>query len=202
MASSMPRKRKKAADYHITKFFRVVTPTTETSSGRTGLRNPSDGHVSDSDSESDSEPEDQNTGGGDADAGPNEVEQPPGIQPDSDSVNDLGLILRGAMTDNEVSRAILALTPGQKYTLLTDHFKPSQSFIFPILYSNGCHRSFQQKWLDKYPWLVYSKEVDGWWFLQVLCTICYTRKYTGGACKQTISTMGKGHQNCGWSCIQ
>ena len=85
------------------------------------------------------------------------------------------------MTDNEVSRAISALTPGQKYTLLTDHFKPSQSFIFPKVYSNGCHRSFQQKWLDKYPkWMVVS----------------------GGACK-TISTMVKGHQNnYGWSCIQ
>ena len=83
------------------KLFRVVTPSTETSSGRAGSRNPSDGHVSDSDSESD-EPKDQNTGGGDADAGPNLVEQPPGIQPDSHSVNDLGLILRGPMTDNEV----------------------------------------------------------------------------------------------------
>ena len=99
----------------VLQSFRVVTPTAETSSGRKGSRKPSDGHISDSDSKSD-EPKDQYTGGGDADAGPNQVEQPPGIQPHCDSVNDLGLILRGAMTDNEVSRVISALTPGQKYT--------------------------------------------------------------------------------------
>ena len=90
------------------------------------------------------------------------MEQPPGLQPDSGCINDLGLILRETMTDSEVSRAISALTPGpgQKYTLLREHYKPSQSFVFPKVYSNGCHRSFQQNWLDKYPWLVYSKEVD------------------------------------------
>ena len=86
-------------DCRITKFFRVVTPTTETSSGSTGSRNPSGGHVSDSDTSDSDEPEDRSTVGGDTDAGPNQVEQSPGVQPDSDGVNGLGLILRGAMTD-------------------------------------------------------------------------------------------------------
>lgn len=30
--------------------------------------------------------------------------------------------------------------------------------MFPKVHSN---RSFQHKWLDKYPWLLYSKELDG-----------------------------------------
>ena len=33
--------------------------------------------------------------------------------------------------------------------------------MFPKVHNNGCYRSFQLKWLDKYPWLVYSKELDG-----------------------------------------
>ena len=40
--------------------------------------------------------------------------------------NDLGLI---PMT--EVSRTISGLIPGQKYTLLTEHYKPDHSFWFP-----------------------------------------------------------------------
>ena len=135
----------------VLQSFRVVTLTAETSSGSTDSRNPSDGHVSDSDTSDSDEPEDHSMGGGDTDAGPSQVEQPPGVQPDSDSVNDLGLILRGAMTDNEVSRAISDLTPGQKYILLTDNFKPSQSFIFLKVYSNGCHRSFQH--YNKNSWI-------------------------------------------------
>ena len=45
--------------------------------------------------------------------------------------------------------------------LLTEHFKPDVSSIFPITFSNGCNQSFQYRWLEKYPWLVYSKRLDG-----------------------------------------
>ena len=64
------------------------------------------------------------------------------------------------MSVEEVSHAVSALTPGEKYILLTKHFKPDRRFLFPKVYSNGCNRSFQFSWLDKYPWLVYSKEAD------------------------------------------
>ena len=76
-------------------------------------------------------------------------------------MNDLGLVIREAMTDSEVSRAVLGLTSGQKYTLLTSHYRPEWNFVFPKTFSDGCCRSFQEKWLDKYPWLVYSKHLDG-----------------------------------------
>ena len=34
-------------------------------------------------------------------------------------------------------------------------------FAFPKVDRSGCNRSFQHRWLDKYPWLVYSKKLDG-----------------------------------------
>ena len=62
------------------------------------------------------------------------------------------------MTPSEVCCAVGALTPGEKYTLLTEHYKPSHMFK---VYHSGCNRSFQYKWLNRYSWLVYSKILDG-----------------------------------------
>ena len=76
-------------------------------------------------------------------------------------INDIGLVIQEGMSLEEVSRAVSALSPCQKYSLLTKHFKPDRGFLFPKIYSNGCNRSFQLSWLERYPWLVYSKEVDG-----------------------------------------
>ena len=45
-----------------------------------------------------------------------------------------------------------------KYHLLVNHFKPDADYTFPKC-SNG--RSFKHKWLQKYPWLVYSKQKNG-----------------------------------------
>ena len=76
-------------------------------------------------------------------------------------VNDLGFIIKPSMTVNEVCQAVSKLTNGQKYQLLTDHYKPNIGFTFPKAFSNGCNRSFQYRWQEKYPWLVYSKAVNG-----------------------------------------
>ena len=65
------------------------------------------------------------------------------------------------MTESELSRALLGLTAGQKYTLLTKHYRLGQNYVFPTNFSNGCCRSFWLKWLNEYPWPVYSKELDG-----------------------------------------
>ena len=81
---------------------------------------------------------------------------------DEDSVlNDLGLVIKESMTDSEVSTSVAGVNAGQKYTLLTNHYRPGRNFMFPKTFSDGCCRSFQLRWLDKYPWLVYSKELDG-----------------------------------------
>ena len=75
--------------------------------------------------------------------------------------NDLGTIIKPGMSCDEISNHILALSQGQKYKLLIDHFIPSKKYKFPKKFDHGCNRSFQLKWLDKYSWLVYSKELDG-----------------------------------------
>ena len=39
------------------------------------------------------------------------------------------------------------LTSGEKYTLLTEPYKPDHAYKFPTVYNSGCNRSFQYKWL-------------------------------------------------------
>ena len=46
----------------------------------------------------------------------------------------------------------------KKYGVIVDHFVPDAMYKFPKA-SNG--RSFQYKWLSKYPWLTYSEKADG-----------------------------------------
>ena len=65
------------------------------------------------------------------------------------------------MTDSEVSRDVMGFTAGQKCTLLSQHHKVRGKFCVSKGFDSGCYRSIQRKWLDKYPWLVYSKKVDG-----------------------------------------
>ena len=79
----------------------------------------------------------------------------------SESINDLGYIIKSSMGVPEVCRAVSELTDGQRYKLLKEHYRPRADFRFPRTFSNGCYRSFQYKWLEKYPWLVYSKVVNG-----------------------------------------
>ena len=49
-------------------------------------------------------------------------------------------------------------TDDKKYQMIVDHFVPDATYKFPKA-SNG--RSFQYKWLAKYPWLRYSEKADG-----------------------------------------
>lgn len=79
----------------------------------------------------------------------------------SESVHDLGYIIKPSMGVAEVCRTVSELTDGQRYKLLKEHYRPSADFKFPKTFSNGCYRSFQYRWLDKYSWLVYSKVADG-----------------------------------------
>lgn len=71
------------------------------------------------------------------------------------------------MTSKEVASVVDTMTSGQKYHLLTNHFKPSPNFIYPSVFMNKCNRAFNGKWLDRYPWLVYSPRLDG-----VFCIHC------------------------------
>ena len=51
-----------------------------------------------------------------------------------------------------------SLSASSRYNLLTNHFQPSADYIFP---KGACGCSFQYRWLQSFPWLVYSKQEDG-----------------------------------------
>ena len=61
-----------------------------------------------------------------------------------------------------------------RYKLLTDHFKPPSDFSFPKGV-NG--RSFQHRWLQIFPWLVYSKQENGGYCLP--CVLFAPTGYRG-----------------------
>ena len=74
---------------------------------------------------------------------------------------DKGILIKPNMSSVEISSVISSLSPGEKYNMVLYHFVPSPSFTFPKVFDCGCNRSFQATWLEKYPWLVYSKVLDG-----------------------------------------
>ena len=74
---------------------------------------------------------------------------------------DVGELVKISASSEQLESAIHSLTNSEKYQYLTEHFKPSKEYRFPSTYMNKCNRSFQHKWLTKYPWLVYSPELDG-----------------------------------------
>ena len=61
-----------------------------------------------------------------------------------------------------------------KYNLLVNHFKPGADYTFPRC-PNG--RAFQHKWLQNYPWLVYSKQENGGFCLP--CSLFAASAYHG-----------------------
>ena len=63
---------------------------------------------------------------------------------------DIGSIIRPGMNVDIVTAAVNGLTNGEKYNLLTKHFQPTLDYPFPRVYSNGCFRQFQYRWLAKY----------------------------------------------------
>ena len=145
MAFRKRQEQERDSEACITKYFRVNSPVDDTASD-----NVSGSEVSHSEAAPVSAPSSR--------ASEDTIAQ----STDSDGiVNDIGQVIKESMTDSEVSAVVSGLNAGQKYTLLTNYYRPDRNYIFPKTYSDGCCRSFQLKWLDKYPWLVYSKELDG-----------------------------------------
>ena len=69
---------------------------------------------------------------------PNAPEAPTRRPVDADTVlNDLGLVIKDLMPDSEVSTAVSDLNAGQKYSLLTNHYRPGRNFMFPKTFSDG-----------------------------------------------------------------
>ena len=64
----------------------------------------------------------------------------------------------------------------ERYHLLTSHFQPPPGYSFPKG-ANG--RSFQHRWLQAYPWLVYSKQENDGYCLP--CALFATSGYHGSS---------------------
>ena len=64
----------------------------------------------------------------------------------------------GQCVDDEIAHyanGSVSLNTETRFNLLTRHFKPPTNFTFPKG-TNG--RSFQHRWLQTFPWLVYSRQ--------------------------------------------
>lgn len=62
---------------------------------------------------------------------------------------------------------VTSMTNNERYEWLTNPWTPSPQFKFPLNLEGKKNKSFQATWLKQYPWLVYSKELDGG-----LCKVC------------------------------
>lgn len=49
-----------------------------------------------------------------------------------------------------------SLNQAEKLNIIDNHFRPAEDYVFPKVSMNGCNRSFQRSWQQRYPWLVYS----------------------------------------------
>ena len=69
-----------------------------------------------------------------------------------------------------VNRVIASLTDAKKFRFVESVWKPDRLFEFPASKeTSGKQRKFRQEWLVKYPWLVYSKYLDGASCLPCVC---------------------------------
>ncbi len=80
--------------------------------------------------------------------------------PSSDDEDDTPPAKRVTISQSDVAGVIgqSTLSASTRYDLLTNHFQPSTSYHFPKC-SNG--RSFQHRWLQSFPWIVYSQQENG-----------------------------------------
>ena len=69
-----------------------------------------------------------------------------------------------------VYKEIATFPPAQKYNFITNVWKPDTSFVFPKTFeTKSRNRKFRLEWLEEYPWLVYSKYLDGALCLSCIC---------------------------------
>ena len=56
-----------------------------------------------------------------------------------------------------------------KYMYLTEVWKPTRNYHFPLKTEFGKRRSFKYEWLAQFPWLSYSPSLDGAFVYLVFC---------------------------------
>jgi hypothetical protein len=65
---------------------------------------------------------------------------------------------------NDIACAIelgVSVTPLKRYELLTNHWVPSEDYIFPVSTEGSRKRRFQLQWLKRFTWLAYSPSLSG-----------------------------------------
>lgn len=90
--------------------------------------------------------------------------------------SDIGLLVQETKCIN-ISRDV-------RYEMLITNLKPDSSYVFPVRLHGSKRLKFQNKWLDRWGWLTYSKAQDG-----AYCRYCVL------FCKQGVGQGG--HQNLG-----
>lgn len=91
-------------------------------------------------------------------------------------LGDIGRYINSEMTTKEVEDTVIALSRGQKYELLTQHFSPPSHYKFPGTYENGCLRSFRYEYFKNRPWLKYSPHLDAVYLVPCLSVTEVTNK--------------------------
>lgn len=79
-----------------------------------------------------------------------------------------------------VYKDIGGFTAEEKFRFIENIWKPGEIFDFPSTVENGKSRKFVCAWAKKYPWLVYSKYLDGAFCLPC---VCFGVRFGSNACK-------------------
>eukprot|EP00112_Aurelia_sp_Birch-Aquarium-sp1_P013364 Seg2834.3 transcript_id=Seg2834.3/GoldUCD/mRNA.D3Y31 product="52 kDa repressor of the inhibitor of the protein kinase" protein_id=Seg2834.3/GoldUCD/D3Y31 len=56
---------------------------------------------------------------------------------------------------------VQSLSDNEKYELISDTWRPDQTYVFPVTTEGGRPKRFQYKWLTRFTWLAYSKHLNG-----------------------------------------
>lgn len=82
------------------------------------------------------------------------------------------------MTPLECKDRVEILSEGEKFHILKNHVKPTETHTFPSTYLHGCYRSFKPAMIASYPWAIYSPHLDGVFCIH--CSLfCNTRENKG-----------------------
>ena len=72
--------------------------------------------------------------------------------------NDIGTIFELANSVDIICRTVSGLSNDKKYSLLYHHKSPPNHL--PHTQHYGSNRKFNLTWLERYPWLIYSPNMD------------------------------------------
>ena len=126
-----------------------------------------------------------------------QVHQPPIFCKSEDSFHpDIGNIYVDCKQNSRnFCTSIQSLSAAEKYALFKKHNKPPEDHAFPCTLFGKYNRRFQFKWLDMYPWIVYSTVVEG--VFCIFCALfCDNRDAMGCFVNEPCFSWNKFHEKC------